>query len=96
MLIDLFQLFKFATPAKYVDSFHNQISCCVFIDIGWRESISGYDSHPAEQMTLISVLLSDIPIPRVNDRIKVGTDNYVVLSIHAQDDAIAVLHVKKQ
>ncbi len=96
MLIDLLSLYNFGISSSYFNQDNNQFSCRVFIDIGWRESVSGYDSHPAEQITLISVLLSEIPFPRVNDRIHVGSDNYLVVSIHAQDDAIALLHVKKQ
>lgn len=66
----------------------------MFIDIGWREHTSGYDSYPGEQMTLISVLLQEVPHPKVDDRIIVGNQKYEVVAIQAQDDAIAVLHVK--
>ncbi|MGE3318002.1 MAG: hypothetical protein AB7I18_01790 [Candidatus Berkiella sp.] len=45
-------------------------------------------------MTLISVLLHQIPNPRVDDRIVVGEQQYEVVAIQAQDDVIAVLNVK--
>lgn len=69
------------------------VFCHAFVDTGWREPTSGYDTHPGEQMTLISVLLQEIPNPRVDDRIVVGDKQYEVVAIQAQDDVIAVLNV---
>lgn len=94
MQIDFIHLFRFGISASYFDQVNYGISCRVFVDTGWREPASGYDSYPGEQMTLISVLLQEIPNPRVDDRIVVGDKQYEVVAIQAQDDVIAVLNVK--
>lgn len=94
MHIDLFPLFTFGISATYFDRANNGILCRVFIDTGWREPTSGYDSYPGEQMTLISLLLQEVPNPRMDDLIVVGDKQYEVVAIQAQDDIIAVLNVK--
>ncbi len=81
--------------AVYIDSTGTIKECRVFIDTGWRESIPGYDSHPAEIITLISVLLEEIPLPKVDDQLQIEDDNYSVISIHSLDDVIAALQVRK-
>lgn len=88
-------LFQFGTPALYFDSTGKTITCRIFIDIGWRESIPGYESHTAEIITLISILLEDVPVPKIGDQIQVDDALFTVISVHAQDDQIAALHVKK-
>lgn len=93
-MIKLNALFQFGISALHYDSTRKANACHIFIDTGWREPTSGYDSYPGEQMTLISVLLQEVPHPKKDDRIIVGNQKYEVVAIQSQDDVIAVLNVK--
>jgi hypothetical protein len=95
MKLDTRSLFQFGSSALYFDSTGKAITCCVFIDTGWRDPIQGYDSHPGEIITILSIQLEDVPVPRIADQIKIDGSLYTVMSIQAQDDIIAVLHVTK-
>lgn len=88
-------LFQFGTSAIYFDSTGKSITCRVFIDTGWREPIPGYDSHPGEMITIASIMLDDVPVPRVSDQIKMNDSVYTVICIQSQDDEVAALHVRK-
>lgn len=88
-------LFQFGTPAIYFYSTDKAVSCNVFIDTGWRDSISGYESQAAEIIMMASILLQDLPVPKPPDQIQIENSIFEVLSIPAQDDLIAVLHVKR-
>lgn len=88
-------LFQFATPAQYMDNFANILECKIFIDHGWAESSNGFYSHCGEVITLISVLLSEVPYPKPGNFIKTDDTTYIIESIHAQDELIALLNVKK-
>lgn len=92
---DLYSLFQFGTPAKYLDSNNTLTSCRVFVDIGWRDSLSGFDTQVAEITTLITLSLEDVPNPKANDEIHIDNTKYKIMSVQAQDEVIAVLHVKK-
>lgn len=95
MNLGLAPLFQFGLPALYYDSCGKVISCQVFLDTGWKDEAVGYDSHAAEMVTFISVLLETIPIPRRDDQIELNNTLYTVTSVHAEDEVIAVLQVKK-
>lgn len=96
MIADLKWLFQFGTPALYFDSTGKAIICRVFIDTGWREPVQGYDSHPGEIITIVSIMLEDVPVPRISDHILIENTMYSVISIQAQDDVIAALQVIKK
>ncbi len=95
MSYDLKVLYQFGTSAIYFDSTGKTKECRIFIDRGWREPIPGYDSHPAEVITVISILLDDVPIPRISDQIQVDDNKYSVICVQSQDDVVAALHVRK-
>lgn len=88
-------LFQFGTPALYFDSTGKAITCLVFVDIGWRDAFSGYEAHAAEMITVVSILLNDVSIPRAQDQIQIEDVMFGVISVQAQDELIAALHVKK-
>src|SRR5689334_14653865 len=88
-------LFQFGTTAIYYDSTGKTQTCQVFIDVGSRDPIVGYDSHFAEIITVVSILLEDVPIPRKSDQLQIENKRYSIVSVEAQDDVIALLHVKK-
>ena len=91
----LHSLFHFGTSAIYFDSTGKTKESRIFIDTGWREPIPGYDSHPAEAITIVSILLEDVPIPRISDQIQVDDSLYKIICVQAQDDVVAALHVRK-
>jgi len=88
------KMFSFGKNGIYEDLSGHAISCRVFLDTGWRDELSGYDSHAVEQVTQVSVFLSEIPHPRQNDQITIDNKQYQVISIDAEDEYMAVLNVK--
>jgi hypothetical protein len=94
--LPLHSLFQFGTPALYLEATGKKISCRVFVDIGWQDAFSGYETHAAEMITIISVLLQEIPFPKAQDQIQIEKVMYRVISVKAEDDAIALLQVKKE
>jgi len=88
-------LFQFGTSALYFDSTGKTLECRVFLDTGWRDSLPGYDSHPAEIITIVSILLADVPVPRISDQLLIEDTIFTIVSVQAQDEIMAALHVKK-
>lgn len=93
--MELSSLFQYGASAQYLSSNSKTIPCRVFIDTGWHNTASGYESHVAEVITVVTVLLADIPEPQMNDHIRINQESYQVISVQAQDEFIAALHVRK-
>lgn len=87
-------LFSIGTVGIYEDLNGNTTSCRMFIDKGWREEISRYESHTAELVTQISVLLFEVPRPQQNEKIILDTKKYQILSVDSEDNYISILNVK--
>jgi len=68
----------------------------MWLDIGWRDTLSGYDSVVAEAITMISLMNKDVPEPSAGDHITLNGTQYTVVQIDARDEVIANLIVKSR
>ncbi len=87
-------LFSLGTIGVYENQTGSSITCRVFIDKGWRDEMSSYDSHAAEKITQISVLQFEVPSPKPKDKVMIGSKQYQILSIDAEDEHMTLLNVK--
>lgn len=90
----LSHLFQYGQSAVYVDALGNSIPCQVFLDTGWRDALSQYESHAAGFITQISVLRKQILKLKAGDTLIVQHKHYQITAIDSEDDYLAILNVQ--
>lgn len=88
-------LFNYADSGVYTSN-QTSITCPMWCDTGWRDTLNGYDSVAAELVTLISVLNEHVPFASVGDVILLNGRYYSVVQIDAKDEFVTNLIVKSE